>query len=235
MKISKLALIALLGGALMAFGCADDDSGGGGEGGGGGGSGGAGGGAGGGGGAAGGGGEGGTGGIISMEGEYTFDCEIDLADQTLTVPVTIRITTAEAEPGFAEGSDTELTTQLAYEVDPLIIELIPVFAPDSMISVVECDIAVTGATPEPITHTAEGLPFTPVGNFDSDTVVTTSQASEGAELVELSISTFSTTITGLGELVPGGEFVLTAGEGDCTDIVAVDGSGPIEFEVALPQ
>ena len=57
-------------------------------------------------------------------------------------------------------------------------------------------------------------------------------AAEATE-IGLSVTGFSATLSGLPELlVPGGEVVLTAGEGDCGALEAVEGSGPLTFPVA---
>ena len=102
---------------------------------------------------------------------------------------------------------------------PDVISLLPGLAPDATISDLSSEVGVAGATPAPIAHTAEGLPFAPAAEFDSDVVTTELTPDEGAGEVSLGISSFTTTITGLPEaLIPGGEIELSAGEGDCGDL-----------------
>jgi len=93
------------------------------------------------------------------------------------------------------------------------------------------EVGVEGGTPGPIEHTAEGLPFSPVPEFNSDEVTTS--VTPDADEVSLSVISFTTTITGLPPaLIPGGEIALTAGEGDCGALEPVEGSGPLAFPVA---
>ena len=128
MNISKLALIALLGSALMAFGCGDDETSTGGSGGSGGGAGGEGGTAGSAGGAGGGGGIGGAPG--TTDGEYTFTCTLD----GLPIPLPVVIKINADDPGFAEGETADLTTLLNYVVAPAVIDLLPGLAPDAVLA-----------------------------------------------------------------------------------------------------
>jgi len=230
MNISKLALIALLGSALMAFGCGDDETSTGGSGGSGGGAGGEGGTAGSAGGAGGEGGGGGIGGAPgTIDGEYTFTCTLS----GLPIPLPVEITINADDPGFSEGAASDLTTLLNYVVAPSVIDLLPGLAPDAEISDLTAEVGVEGGTPASIEHTAEGLPFSPAAEFDSDEVTTSVTPDEGAGEVALSVTSFTTTITGLPEaLIPGGEIELTAGEGDCGALEPVEGSGPLAFPVA---
>jgi len=228
MNISKLALIALLGSALMAFGCGDDETSTGGSGGSGGGAGGEGGTAGSAGGAGGEGGGGGIGGAPgTIDGEYTFTCT--LSGLPIPLPVVIKINADD--PGFAEGETADLTTLLNYVVAPAVIDLLPGLAPDAVLADLTAEVGVEGGTPGPIEHTAEGLPFSPVPEFNSDEVTTS--VTPDADEVSLSVISFTTTITGLPPaLIPGGEIALTAGEGDCGALEPVEGSGPLAFPVA---
>jgi hypothetical protein len=223
MNISKLALIALLGGALMVFGCSDDDNGGNG-----GGNGGDGGSAGGGGnGGDGGGGNGGDGGGDGATAEYSFTCQIE--GLPIDLPVTIEI--EAADPGFAAGETATLVTELNYTVAPAVIDLLPGLAPEAVVDEVVAEMGVTGATPTSIEHGAEGLPFAPMPEFSSGVVETEVTPDEGATEVALSIDAFSATISGLPPaLVSGGEITLGAGAGDCGALETTD--GPLTFPVA---
>jgi len=198
MNISKLALIALLGGALMAFGCSDDSSGTGGTGNmggdGGGGMGGD----------TGTGGAAGMGGAPSAPGTYAFECET--SGLPIPLPVTIVISTADAEPALAEEQESTLTTQLSYVVAPEIIGLLPTLAPDAVISALTCDLGVAnGGDLSVISHTADGLPSAPAAEFDSDVVQSVITPGAGAGTVDLSVETFETLITGLPEDLPPAE------------------------------
>lgn len=212
MKTSKLALLALLGGALVAFGCGDDSStsgtaGAGGDG---------------------GGGMGGAGGAAVADGEYSFLCNIE----GLPLPLPVNIAINAADPGFTQGEPSDLTTLLNYTVAPSVIGLLPTLAPDAMLDAVDCTVSVAGGTPAAITHSADGLPFAPVPEFDSDEVTTAVTPAAEATEIGLSVTGFSATLSGLPELlVEGGETTLTAGEGDCSALEAVEGSGPLTFPV----
>jgi hypothetical protein len=214
MNIRKLALFALLGGALMAFGCGDDatngTAGSGGEGG------------------SGGDGAGGSGGtVVADPGLYGFTCDSDALP--IPLPVTIRINADD--PGFSEGAESDLTTLLNYTVAPDIIELLPVLAPGAMISALSATVSVAGGTPAAIEHgTADPLPIAPAAEFDSDTLIT--PVTPTSTSVELSVTSFTATINGLGDLVPGGEVDITAGADGCTAVEAAEGSGPLTFDVA---
>ena len=228
MNISKLALIALLGGALMAFGCGDDGGGTGGTGG----SGGTGGTAGGG----GEGGQGGTGGMPSVDaGQYTFTCTLS----GLPIPLPVVISILAEDPGFAEGTATSLTSQLAYSVAPAVIGLLPDLAPDAMVDSVDASVGVAGGMPTSITFDATAapntLPFSPVAEFDSTEEMNDITPDAGASEIALSVDAFSTVITGLPENF-GGTITLEAGvtEG-CTELAPVEGSGPLTFSVAAAQ
>lgn len=228
MKISKLALIALLGGALMAFGCSDDDgnNNGGGNEGGDGGSGGVGGDGGTGGGGAGG--DGGTGGMPpAAEGVYSFTCNLD--GLPIPLPVTVTIGTAEADPALAEGAESTLTTQLNFTVAPAVIDLLPNLAPDAEISSLTSSIGVTnGGDLSEIAHVpADPLPQAPLPMFDSDIV--DSAITPGAGSVELSVASFVTVITGLDDIL-GMDLTLEAGSGECG---ALEGT-PLVLEVGAP-
>ena len=132
------------------------------------------------------------------------------------------------DPAFTAGAATEVTSTLNYIVAPDVISLLPGLAPDAMISDLTAEIGVTGATPTTIEHTAEGLPFSPAAAFDSDEVTTSVTPDEGASEVTFGVSSFTTTITGLPEaLVPGGEIVLGAGDGDCGDLEGDAASYPV--------
>jgi hypothetical protein len=221
MKISKLALIALLGGALMAFGCGDDGNGDGGSGGSGGG--------GGEGGAAGEGGAGGSGGAPVVEpGLWEFTCALSSFD----LPVTIKINAAD--PGFTQGETSDMTTVLDYLVAPDIIGLLPTVAPDAMITAVTSAVALAGGTPADLDgYTVADLPMEPVAEFSSEPLVTAVTVDADATEIALSVTAMSATINGIPEtLVPGGVLVLEAGEGDCTALTVVDGSGPLTFDVS---
>lgn len=231
MNISKLALIALLGSALMAFGCGDDDNGGtGGTGGtaGTGGDGGTGGG-----GAGGDGGTGGTGGVVADAGEYTFTCVLS----GLPIPLPVGIKINADDPGFVEASASDLTTLLNFSVAPAVIGLLPDLAPDAEITEVDVAVGVAGGMPTEILHTAVGLPFSPVGEFDSDEVTTSVTPDVGATEIALSVDAFTTRVEGLPtSLVPEGFILLTAGVDDCGALEPVAGSGPLTFPVeAAPQ
>jgi hypothetical protein len=212
MNISKLALIALLGSALMAFGCSDDASGDGGTGGGTGGT---------------GGGTGGTGGTPEVPaGLYTFSCALSSFD----LPVTVQINAED--PGFTEGEASSLTTKLDFNVAPDIIGLLPSVAPEAMVEDVTSTIAIVGATPATIDHVVEVVPFAPVAEFPSDELMTDVTPDAMATEVSLSVSTMTTVISGIPDaLVPGGTLTLTAGEGDCGELAPADGSGPVTFSV----
>jgi hypothetical protein len=226
MKISKLALIALLGGALMAFGCSDDDgnNNGGGNEGGDGGSGGVGGDGGG-----GAGGDGGTGGMAAPEpGVYSFTCNLE--GLPIPLPVTVTIGTADADPALTEGAESTLTTQLNFTVAPAVIDLLPNLAPDAAISDLTSSIGVTnGGDLSVIDHTAgDPLPQAPQAMFDSD-IVDDSAITPGAGSVELSVATFVTVITGLEDIL-GFDLTLEAGVNECGPLVGE----PLVLEVAAP-
>jgi hypothetical protein len=216
MKISKLALIALLGGALMAFGCSDDSSTSGAAGG-----------------AGGEGGTGGTGGVPEgPAGVYSFTCTLG---PDLPIPLPVTITINADDPGFTDGVASDLVTLLNYSVAPSIIGALPGLAPDAMVAGFVVTVSVAGGTPTEIAHTAPGLPFAPVAEFDSDEVTTAVTPDAGAAEIGLSVTALAATINGLGDLVAGGEIVLEAGSGDCTPVEAVPGSGPLTFDVAAAE
>jgi len=241
MNISKLALIALLGSALMAFGCGDDDNGAGGDGGTGGtaGTGGAGG-DGGTGGVGGDGGTGGTGGAvvpvacddsIAASATYTFTCT--LSGLPIPLPVGITINVCEPGPELVANVESDLTTQLGYSVAPAVIGLLPDLAPDAEITAVDVTVGVAGGMPLTITHTADGLPFSPAPEFISDLVTTAVTPDLEATEIALSVEAFTTVVEGLPtSLVPEGFIELSAGIGDC-DALATD-DGPVTLPVSGP-
>ena len=101
-----------------------------------------------------------------------------------------------------------------------------------MVADITATISVVGGTPTAIEHTAEGLPFAPVADFDSDEVTTAVTPDAAATEIELSVTAMSALIDGLGDLVTGGEITLEAGAGDCGPVEPVEGSDPITFPVA---
>jgi hypothetical protein len=192
MNIRKLALFALLGGALMAFGCGDDatENGGGGSGGSGEGG-------------SGGDGAGGSGGTVAEDpGLYGFSCAL----ATFDLPVTIKINAED--PGFTEGAASDLTSTLDYIVAPDIIDLLPTLAPDAMISETTSTVGVTGGTPAEISpYTVAGLPIAPTAEFSSEP--NTTAITPTLTTVGLAVTAMSATITGIPDaLVPGGTLTL---------------------------
>ncbi len=162
------------------------------------------------------------------DGEYGFVCTLD----GLPLPLPVNITINAADPGFTQGEPSDLTTLLSYTVAPTVIDLLPTLAPLAMLDAVDCTVSVAGGTPAAIEHTADGLPFAPVAMFDSDELTTAVTPAAEATEIGLSVTAFSATISGLPEdLVAGGEITLLAGEGGCTALEAVEGSGPFTFPV----
>ena len=159
------------------------------------------------------------GGAPSSPGTYAFECET--SGLQIPLPVTIVISTADAEAALAEEQESTLTTQLSYVVAPDIIDLLPGLAPDAVISALTCDLGVAnGGDLSVISHTADGLPSAPAAEFDSDVVQSVITPGAGAGTVDLSVETFETLITGLPPLlVPGGEIEVAAGAGDCGDLM----------------
>ena len=179
------------------------------------------------------GGTGGTGGVPDgPAGVYAFTCSLG---PDLPIPLPVTVTINADDPGFTDGVASDLVTLLNYSVAPSIIGALPGLAPGAMVAGFDVTVSVAGGTPTEIAHTAPGLPFAPVAEFDSDEVTTAVTPDAGAVEIGLSVTALSATINGLGDLVDGGEIVLEAGAGDCGPLEAVPGSGPLTFDVAAAE
>lgn len=182
------------------------------------------------GGGAGGAGLGGSGGATAAPGTYEFTCTT--LGSSVSLPFQIIIETADFDGALEVRKPSELTTQLGYIIvsNNLAVGLdLP-----GLISDVRATVAVEGATPSEIAHTAEGLPLdSQVYQLDSDVVVTDPiTPTLGSTAVQLSVSSFTIRVTELPEaLVPGGALEFVAGEGNCGAIVASEGSAPLVFPV----
>lgn len=162
------------------------------------------------------------------ETEYSFTCSLE----SLPIPLPVSIALESNDPGFSQNQPSNLTTLLHYSVAPAVINLLPDLAPNAFIDVVECGVGVEGGAPTSIEHTAQGLPFAPVGEFDSDELMTDVTPDADASQLLLDIRSFRVRITGIPlSLVPAGEVELVAGQGDCGALELVEGSSPIVFSV----
>jgi hypothetical protein len=180
-------------------------------------------------------GTGGTGGMGGMGGEtaeYGFTCVLS----GLPIPLPVTITIHAEDPGFVAGSTTTLTAQLNYSVAPAVIDLLPDLAPNALVDVVDAVISISGGMPTSIlfdeTAPPNTLPFAPVGLFESMPVMTPITPSPSASQVALSVDAFTARVIGIPEsLLPDGVLTLTANEGDCGGLEALNGSGPLTFEL----
>jgi hypothetical protein len=161
-------------------------------------------------------------------GKYLYTCVLS----ALPIPLPVGIQIHSFDPGFRQGEPSNLTTLLNYSVAPPVINLLPGLAPDAMFDIVDCSVGVSGGTPTSIFHTAEGLPFAPVGEFDSDQVTTEVTPTGDATELSLALASCRFRLSGLPlSLVPGGVIDLISGEGGCGAMEAVEGSGPLTFPV----
>ncbi len=174
------------------------------------------------------GGDGGTGGApVTDPGVYSFTCNLE--GLPIPLPVTVTIGTADADPALGQDAESTLTTQLNFTVAPAVIDLLPNLAPDAMISELTSSIGVTNADFSVIEHTtADPLPQAPQAMFDSD-IVNSFITPTGAGDVELSVTTFVTTITGLDDIL-GFDLTLEAGVNECGPLVGE----PLVLPVAVP-
>jgi hypothetical protein len=180
MKISKLALIALLGGALMAFGCGDSSGGGGSGGdGGAGGVGGVGG--------EGGGGSGGNGFEVCktangvQEAQYNVVCSIEFGGIPVDVDVTASIYGSNGNTAFIVDEPGSAVTCGEVSLPQNIIDLIEGVGATATLENADVTLAVTNATPAAIAHTI--APQT-VGNdpFQTDVVISDPTATEAGDV-----------------------------------------------------
>lgn len=215
MKISKLALIALLGGALMAFGCGDSSDG---EGGGG---------SGGDGGAGGVGGDGGAGGGNGEEQVALYDVACTLNIEGLgefDVALTANLY-GSADGDLVVGEATEVTTRAEVALPEDLLAIIGNFNPE--ITSGAALLGVTNATPTEIEHEIPaGAVESPI---NTDTVTTDVVADAAGDVV------IEPNETEIGIFVPFGAEGLTLDlviPGDeCPDgFVLQEGSDPITFE-----
>jgi hypothetical protein len=226
----KLSVIALLTGTLALVGCGDDGGGGQAGSGGSGATGGA------------GGGGGGTGFCDPEEGFqtalYEIPCElsIDLTTPPIVVPLAIQLCAKASVPDdvLLQGMETPMTHTVDVFVDSDLFGMLPVFAPDAMLGAASTTMTITNGTTLQALNQLETAPIAIMPTFSLDTIDTNVTAESVDSPVQVELSAFLATITGLGDLVPpDGEFMLSNDSDECGSIGLAVGADPIAFDVVL--
>ena len=185
MNIRKLALLALLGGALMAFGCGDDatENGGGGTGG------------------DGEGGNGGAGGDIGGgPGSYTTKCQVE----AMGIPVDIDVETDITVDWSGVDGEDATTSTVVRAISPILAAI----AGAATLKTLDQTTTVTGATPAEIDNSQrpedEGKPLTDFLDGETLTMETvpsvdTIDVDPGATEVSFDFANIILVVTALGE------------------------------------
>lgn len=228
MNIRQLGLIALLGGALMAMGCGNDDNGTGGTGGTGG--------------TAGMGGEGGEGGMggeggtvtlcpaldDQQEAIYTVTCNFE--DLGQMVEFTARVFGTNGGVDLVAGMAGDVTTCAELELPQELFDLAS--AAGATLEQAEATLDVSNGEPATIAHEVPDLPITLqlITAFDEVTTSVTAEA-VGEVVVTPSTGTFVVDVPSIPLTLP-----VEVGVEPCSDYILDPGSTPLTFPVIIgPQ
>jgi hypothetical protein len=131
--------------------------------------------------------------------------------------------------GLVQGVETAMTHSVDVSIDPAILGLLMMFVDDAALSAAATTMTITnGTTTEALNELPAPIdPIEPVFSLDTfDTNITAT-----ADPVTVALSAFEATITGLGDLQPGGMFTLSDNSDECGAIALAAGEEDISFAV----
>ncbi len=136
---------------------------------------------------------------------YDLPCALTIVDPPLQIPLAVELCAKASVPnnGLVQGVETAMTHSVDVSIDPAILGLLMMFVDDAALSAAATTMTITnGTTTEALNELPAPLvPIEPV--FSLDTVDTNITAT--ADPVTVALSAFEATITGLGDLQPGGD------------------------------